>query len=69
MVLQGEVDRSVSLQTKGYPPQITLRGARMIAVVLLIVIALVLSYNAYLVWYAKFGRYDLDQRVDAYTKR
>ncbi len=41
----------------------------MIAVVLLIVITLVLSYNAYLVWYAKSGRYDFDKRVDAYTKR
>ena len=59
----------ISLQKKGYPPQITLRGARMIAVVLLIVITLVLSYNAYLVWYAKSGRYDFDKRVDAYTKR
>jgi len=41
----------------------------MIAVILLIVITLVLSYNAYLVWYAKSGRYDFDNRVDAYTKR
>lgn len=41
----------------------------MIAVVLLIVITLVLSYNAYVVWYAKSGRYEFDERVDAYTKR
>ena len=58
----------ISLQ-KGLPAHPRLRGARMIAVVLLIVITLVLSYNAYLVWYAKSGRYDFDQRVDAYTKR
>lgn len=41
----------------------------MIAVILLIVISLVLSYNGYLVWYAKSGRYSQDQRFDAYTKR
>ena len=70
MLFRREVGRKIILQNKkGYPPQITLRGARMIAVVLLIVITLVLAYNAYLVWYAKSGRYDFDKRVDAYTKR
>ena len=41
----------------------------MITVVLLIVISLMFSYNGYLVWYAKSGRYSEDQRFDAYTKR
>ncbi len=54
---------------KGYPPNPKLRGARMFAVIFLIVIALVLSYTAYLIWYAKSGRYDFDQRFDSVTKR
>lgn len=41
----------------------------MIAVILLIVITSVLSYNAYLIWYAKSGRFSQDQRFDTYTKR
>jgi len=47
----------------------TLRGARMIVKLLIIVIATVLLYNAYLIWYAKSGRFAQDERFDAYTKR
>ena len=35
------------------------------AVVLIVVI---LGYNAYILWYAKSGRYDLDKRIDGATK-
>jgi len=66
---EGGCDHSVRLQNQGYPPNPKLRGARMFAVIILIVIALVLSYNAYLIWYAKSGRYDFDQRFDSVTKR
>lgn len=41
----------------------------MFAAIASIVIAVVLLYNAYLIWYAKSGRFDQDQRFDAYTKR
>ena len=41
----------------------------MFATILLIVIALFLSYNVYVIWYAKSGRYEQDQRFDTYTKR
>lgn len=34
-----------------------------------IVIALIVVYNAYLIWYSKSGRFAQGQRFDAYTKR
>lgn len=65
-----EVGRSISLQKiKGPPAPYPLRGARMFATIASIVIALILVYNGYLVFYAKSGRYAQDQRFDAYTKR
>jgi len=67
--LAGRLVRGSACKKKGYPPHPKLRGARMFAVVFLIVIALVLSYTAYLIWYAKSGRYDFDQRFDSITKR
>ena len=33
-----------------------------------VLIAMILGYNAYILWYAKSGRYDLDKRIDAATK-
>ncbi len=41
----------------------------MIAIVLVSVVALVLSYHAYLFWYVKSGRYEFDQHLDNWTKR
>lgn len=39
-----------------------------IAVVIVILIVLVIS-NAYAIWYAKSGRYELDRRLNAAAKR
>ena len=33
----------------------------------LIVLSL-LAYNAYIVWYARSGRYDINRRIDSVTK-
>jgi hypothetical protein len=68
MLSRREVDRKVSLQSKGYPPNPTLRGARMFAIAS-IVIALVLVFGAVLVRRAKIERTSFNQRFDAYTKR
>ena len=41
----------------------------MIVKLLIVVIAAIFLYNAYLIWYAKSGRFAQDERFDAYTKR
>jgi hypothetical protein len=38
------------------------------ASVLAVFLLLLASWTAYLIWYAKSGRYELDRRVDAATK-
>jgi hypothetical protein len=38
------------------------------AVSAVVLIVLNLVYNAYILWYAKSGRYELDKRIDAATK-
>lgn len=41
----------------------------MIVKLLFVVIVAVFLYNAYLIWYAKSGRFAQDERFDTYTKR
>ena len=38
------------------------------AVSAVVLIVLILGYNAYILWYAKSGKYELDKRIDAATK-
>jgi len=40
-----------------------------VAIFAVVIIVGLASYNAYLLWYAKSGRYDLDRRIDAATKQ
>ena len=47
----------------------SLRGAHMIVKLLIFVVAAVFLYNAYLIWYARSGRFAQDERFDTYTKR
>ena len=56
------------LQNRATRPK-SLRGAYMIAKLLIVVMVAILLYNAYLIWYAKSGRFAQDERFDAYTKR
>ena len=35
----------------------------------LIVVVVLFAPNAYAIWYAKTGRYELDTRLDAVTKK
>jgi len=33
-----------------------------------VIVVWLLGYDAYIVWYARSGRYDLDRRIDSATK-
>jgi hypothetical protein len=35
----------------------------------IVVLVVLVASNAYAIWYAKSGRYELDRRLDAVTKR
>jgi len=39
-----------------------------LSIVAVLIIVSLLAYNAYIVWYAKSGRYEIDRRIDAATK-
>lgn len=39
-----------------------------VVIALVVLIVLIVS-NAYAIWYAKTGRYELDNRLDAVTKK
>jgi nitrogen fixation-related uncharacterized protein len=56
----------------GIQTKIPERGVTMLTVVAIFAVVIIVglaSYNAYLLWYAKSGRYDLDRRIDAATKQ
>ncbi len=39
-----------------------------LAVIAVLIMTSLFGYNAYVVWYAKSGRYEIDCRIDAATK-
>ena len=39
-----------------------------LSIVAVLIMVSLLAYNAYIVWYAKSGRYEIDRRIDFATK-
>ncbi|MGA7193196.1 MAG: hypothetical protein WBW94_06145 [Anaerolineales bacterium] len=39
-----------------------------LSIVAVLIIVSLLAYNAYIVWYARSGRYEMARRIDSATK-
>ena len=39
-----------------------------LSIVAVLIVVSLLAYNAYIVWYARSGRYEIDRRIDSATK-